>query len=97
MKAQKPAKKTRQQLEREILELQGQLASSYHFAASAIGKASTDHCMGGGVMLTLTATGGREIVKAVCIRDGLSKETIEAIKADLVRSYELATAFKPKV
>jgi len=30
------------------------------------------------------------------IRDGLSPETIAAIKADLKRSYDLAIQFKPK-
>jgi len=31
---------------------------------------------------------------SIMITDGLSDATIEAIKADLVRSYDLATMFK---
>lgn len=88
--------KTRVELEREIKELKGQLANSYHLASKAVEKASVDHLMASGAVLTITALGGREIVDCVVIRDGLSKETITAIKADLKRSYDLATIHKPK-
>lgn len=95
-KVSKPAKKTRAQLERQIHELESQLTFRYHAAYNEIDKAVTDRMMGSAVVLTLTALGGREIINPVAIRDGLSKETIAAIKADLIRSYELATLFKPK-
>lgn len=45
---------------------------------------------------TLTYLGGRELFKPVAIRDGLSDETIKALIADMVRSYELATMYKPQ-
>jgi len=95
MKPAKPKKPTRQDLERQILELNGQLAYVYAQASRNIEKASTNHMMASGVLLQLTALGGREIIKPVVICDGLSDETIEALKKDLARSYELATMHKP--
>ena len=96
MKPAKPKKPTHKELERQVLELKAQLAFSYAFASSDIEKAGADHMMASGVLLQLTALGGPEIIKPVVIRDGLSDETIEALKKDLVRSYELATVHKPK-
>ena len=94
MTTTKPPKKTRAQLQRQVLELTGQLVSSYHFAADALSKAGTDKLMGSGVLLQLTVLGGREIVSPVVIRDGLSAATIDAIRGDLARSYEQAVEFK---
>lgn len=88
--------KSRADLEREIKELKGQLANAYYIAANAIHKASVDHLMASGAVLSISALGGREIIDSVVIRDGLSKETIAAIRADLKRSYDLATLHKPK-
>lgn len=51
--------------------------------------------MGSAVIITLTSLGGKELILPSAIRDGLSKETIAAIKLDLKRSYEVATVFKP--
>jgi len=84
------------ELERKLGEALAGMAFNYHLASSTIDKASTDHLMGSGVIITLTVLGGREIFSPVMVHDGLSKETIEALKADLVRSYELATMMKPK-
>jgi hypothetical protein len=92
-KPNKPAKKTRAQLEREILELNAQLFHVYHFANANIGKADTKRFMGSGVLLQLTAIGGKEIINPVMIKDGLSDATIAAIKSDLKRSYDLLAAF----
>ncbi|UTC29802.1 hypothetical protein BAJUN_01720 [Bajunvirus bajun] len=94
-KPAKPRKLTRAELARKVLELEGQLASSYHFATLELHKAG-DNLMASGVLISLTALGGREIIKPVVIRDGLSAATIAALRADMVRSYELATSFKPK-
>lgn len=95
MKPKKP-KVTKAELQRKILELEAGYASTYHFADATIGKASTDHLMASGVVLQLTTLGGRQIINPVLIKDGLSPETIAAIRKDIVRSYELATMFKPK-
>lgn len=89
----KKAKPTRQQLERKILELNAQLFHVYHFANTEIHKASTDKMMASGVLLQLTAIGGKEIINPVMIKDGLSPETIEAIKKDLKRSHDLCVMF----
>lgn len=91
----KPKRKTRAELEREVLELKAQLAHTYHFAAREISKAGQNHLMGSGVLLQMTAIGGKEIVVPIMIRDGLSTQTIEAISADIQRSYDQAVAFKP--
>ena len=95
MKAKAKAK-TNAVLRREAKELLAGQVHQYHYAEKEVEKASIDHIMGSGVILELTVLGGRELVKPVLIRDGLSKETIEAIQADLCRSYELATTFKPR-
>jgi hypothetical protein len=95
MKPAKPKKPTRKDLERQVLELKGQLAYVYSLASNDIMKADASHLMGSGVLLQLTALGGREIIQPVVIRDGLYDETIEALKKDLARSHELATAHKP--
>lgn len=95
-KAPKAPKPTRAELQRKLIEMESQLAHAYHFADAYLDKASNARCMGGGVMLELTASGGRKIIDPVMIKDGLSPETIEAIRKDLVRSYELAVMFKPK-
>lgn len=93
-KIKKP-KPTKAQLARKVKELEAQLASSYHFAGCTIDKASTDYLMASGVLLELTFLGGRQAITPVVIKDGLSKETIAAIKADMRRSYDLAVQFKP--
>lgn len=71
-------------------------AHVYHFASYALDKLSTDHLAASGVILSITVPGGKEPFDPVLIRDGLSKETIAALKADLVRSYNTAIAFKPE-
>lgn len=84
------------ELERKLGEALAGQAHIYHFADRAIDKASTDHLMASGVVLTLTALGGRVICPPVLIQDGLSPETIAALKADFSRSYDLAVMCKPK-
>ena len=91
----KPKPQTKADLARRVIELEAQLASTYHFASQNLHKAGSP-LMGSGVLVTLTALGGRELICPVVIRDGLSDATIAALRADMVRSFELATAFKPK-
>ena len=87
-------KLTRRQLERKLMEAKACQAHTYHFVNGSIEKASTKHMMASGVVLTLTALGGKELTIPVLIHDGLSDETITAIKADLKRSYDTATRIK---
>ena len=90
--AKKP-KVTKEQLKRNIFELSSQLAHSYFAVDSQLDRFG-DAMAGGGVILRLDALGG-SCTNPVLIRDGLSKETIKAIKADLARSYLLAVQLKP--
>jgi hypothetical protein len=87
-------KPTYKQLEQRLIEALAQHAHVYHFASNSIHK--TENLMGSGVLLQLTFLGGKEVFPPVVIRDGLSRETIEAIKADLKKSYNLAVMFFPK-
>lgn len=96
MNTNKPKRQTRADLQREVKELRAQLVHQYHFASAGIARASTDHFMGGGVLLELTGLGGRTVIEPVVIRDGLSADTIAALQRDLARSYQRAIEFKPK-
>ncbi len=93
-KQTKKPKPTKQQLLRRVLELESQMAHTYHFANATLDKTSTKYLMASGVLLQLTGIGGKDLINPVMIKDGLSDETIAAIRADLKRSYDLAVAFK---
>ena len=95
MKVKKVKGPSKAELQRKVLELTAQLASTYHFADATLDKAG-DSLMGSGALLQLSALGGRELINPVVIRDGLSPETIAALRKDILRSYEGATMFKPK-
>lgn len=96
MSSIKKKKKTKKQLKRELLEARASTLLAYKFAYDMIHKTSTDHLMGSGVLLQLTGIGGNQLTNPVLIRDGLSKETIEAIKKDIKRSSELEESIKIK-
>ena len=83
------------ELERKLLESNAAQAHVYHFASANLHKAGIDKLAGSGVILTLTVLGGRVICEPVMIRNGLSLETVAALKADMVRSYQDAVVFKP--
>lgn len=91
----RPPKPSKSDLKRKVKELTGQLASTYHFADAALDKAGPD-LFGSGVLLQLHALGGTKLIEPVVIRDGLSAETIAALRKDIERSYKLATMLKPK-
>ncbi len=82
-------------LESQVVEALAGQVHVYHFASKELDRISTDRLMGSGVVLTIKFLGGKEAVSPTMIRNGLSKETIAALKADLVRSYEYATELKP--
>lgn len=92
----KPKKPTRAELVRKILELNAQLIHVYHFADQYLDNIRPGSYVGSGVLLQLSAIGGREIIPPVMIKDGLSTETIAAIRRDLARSYAEMTVFQPK-
>lgn len=86
---------TKADLQRKVKELEAQLVHQYHFATHTIDKAGMRHCLGSAVILELTCLGGTKVIEPVAIKDGLSAETIAALKADLKRSYDLTVEFKP--
>ena len=94
-----PEKRTKAQriadLERKLEEARAHHIYRHHFASKALDKVSVDKLMGSGVVLSLTLLGGKELFEPVMVRNGLSKETIAALKADLVRSFNYATELKP--
>ncbi len=81
-------------LKQKVIDLQAQMPHRYAFASREVEKAG-DGLTASAAVLSITALGGKEIVLPVAIRDGLSIETIEAIKRDLQRSYERAMRWKP--
>lgn len=93
-------KKTKNQriaeLERKLKESLASQIHTYYFACDELDKFSTDKMMGSGVVLELSSLGGDLTVSPVVIVNGLSDETISALKADLVRSYNSKIEFKPK-
>lgn len=44
--------------------------------------------LGSGVILSITALNGTDLVEPVLINDGLSDETIEALRRDVKRAYD---------
>lgn len=80
-------------LERKLFEAKAQYASTLGAAFDAIPKAA--EFMGSGVVLEISAIGGKSIIPAVMIRDGLSQATVKAIQNDLRRSFELTTLVNP--
>lgn len=82
-------------LRQRVSDLEAQIASRAAFAFDEV-EGAGEKLMASAAILEIRALGGRQIVAPVAIRDGLSREAISALKADLRRSYELATSKKPK-
>ena len=81
-------KKTYAQLEREVIELRGQLACTYKAGLRDLFKCSNQYFMASGILVTLSALGGRELATPFVVKDGLSCETIDALRGDILRSSE---------
>jgi len=86
-------KKTYAQLEREVLELKAQMANTYAAASKRLSKC--ENLIGSGVILRLEALGGKEIIPPVYIVDGLSEAAINALRNEVIRSYNEVTYIKP--
>lgn len=91
----RPATATKAELQRKVSMLEAQLVHQHHFADAKLAKANTAHFSGSAVVLSLTNLSGADIIEPIAIRDGLSDETIYALRRDIRRSYEVATVFKP--
>lgn len=81
------------ELERKLFEAKAQYASTLGAAFDAMPKAS-DY-MGSGVIVQISALGGKEIAPAFLIRDGLSAASVRSLQDDISRSFELATMVNP--
>lgn len=84
------------ELERQLKETKAALVHNHHFVSMELHKFSTTRCSGSGVVLELSILGGKRAIEPILIRDGLSPETIEALQADLRRSYLRTTELRPK-
>ena len=94
-----PEKKTKAQrlveLERKLFVAQASQIYRHHFASKALDRLNTDKFMGSGLIVTVTYLSGEQAFEPVMICNGLSKETVAALKADLARSFNYATEMKP--
>ena len=93
----KKPKETKAMLRRRILELESQMAFTFVMALNGIKQATESRYMASGILLQLTAIGGKEIIPPTMIKDGFKPETIEAIAAEIQKSSDLTVAHnKPK-
>ena len=88
----KATKKTHKQTKRALLEAQASTVLAHKFGHEDMKKCSTDNLMASGVLIQLTGIGGKQLVNPILIRDGLSAETIAAIRNDIKRSSDLNTS-----
>lgn len=84
------------ELERKLKEALAGQTHVYMHACEGVSKAGRDRFMGSGVVITLTALGGRELIPPTLLRDGLSDELIEALIKNFHYGYEMSTLYKPK-
>ena len=78
-------KETLQQLKRKVLELEAQTVLNLTNASENISKAG-EPLFASACIVQISALGSREILPAFCIYDGLSSDTIEAIKRDIIKT-----------
>lgn len=95
----KPTKETKattiQKMQQRIVDLDSQSLTAIRAAIENIGNAG-DKLFASGAVLKISALGGRSIVDSVCISDGLSPATIDAIRDDLIRTWEQKVSILPK-
>ena len=82
-------------LQREKMELGAQLASAYHFASHELKHIGPNKLLASGVVVSFHVLGGRVAMTPVCIRGGLSADTVAALQRDMARSYRVAIEFTP--
>ena len=95
----KTGKKTKMQrlaeLERKLFVAEASQSYRHHFASKALDKLNTDNFTGSGLIVSITLLSGAQPFEPVMISGGLSKETLAALKADLVRSFNYDLELKP--
>ena len=87
---------TKADMKRKLKETEAQLIHNHHFASSSLPKFSESKMLGSGVVIEVTALGGKLKIDPFFLANGLSEETIKCLQADLKRSFEYMTEFKPK-
>lgn len=90
---QNKAKQTKSQripeLQRKVTELQAQSILSQSQAHNALESMGHSKLLGSCCIISIETLGGRFKIDPFAINDGLSAETIAAIKADIKRSLDL--------
>lgn len=92
-------KKTKQELKRELEILKADSFHALTTAYKAIDKCSSKNYMASGITITIKNINKTNsiICEEFCILDGLSDETIQTIKNDIKRSYDLKMAYIQKL
>lgn len=87
--AKKPSKKDAElsRLRKELLQYRSMDLLALAAAHRELPKLGSDIYMGSGVIVTIRNLSGVEKVEPVMIKDGLSKETIAALMADVERTH----------
>lgn len=81
-------------LKRKLREAEAFQVHQLHFAADMLKKFSIDRIAGSSVILEVSSLGGKLVLGPVAV-NGFSAETIAALTADLRRTYQDRTEFKP--
>ena len=87
---------TLKRLTRERDEALAQIPYRHAFASNALHKLSTDRLLGSGVILSLTLLGGQQPFEPVMISNGLSNETIKALRNDLFVAFSTTPKSSPR-
>lgn len=77
-----------QEQQRKIKELEACRIMNKSMAYNALNKFG-DSCFGSAVIITIECLGGKLKIDPFAISDGLSKDTIAALKADIEKSINL--------
>lgn len=82
-------KPTYAQLERQLFELRAQTGIALRSARTALDRAGSERQTASAVIITISELGGRLITDPFAITDGLSHDTIEALRRDITRTLVL--------
>lgn len=80
-------------LQRQKRELEAQLTGMLHFVRHGLERARG--VKGGACVVQMHWLGGKEVCPPFAIKDGPSDETIDALIADVRRTFAEATELKP--
>lgn len=81
-------------LKRKLREAEAFQVHQLHFAADTLKKFAVDRIAGSAVILEVSSVGGKTVLGPVAV-NGFSADTIAALTADLRRTYQDRTEFKP--